>query len=302
MAGIPASGKMLINQFILFTFLEILKMLINQCVLFALFCRVSRRPGFQRKPKFYPAFFFKNFNFLFKSEMATVQNQQITSNNETFTQGVYNGFKIIIRNSDGYINASDVVKQINNRENTTKQIKTLFKSVQYQDFENRLKTILPGKILKYNLINNVNNNLRGSYVHPKLINFVCFWCSPSYALLVSEIMDSINEQNTTEMNKRIKDLQDKNNELKTQIVQDIGDQRENSKYIFIDKVDESTFKIVYDQKKKNKQHYKTFEVLASANVAKNTELKKYYIDKHKRTFNLSNLDKVIKIISANQTH
>ena len=231
--------------------------------------------------------------------MATVQNHQITSNNETFTQSVYNGFKIIIRNSDGYINASNVVKQINNRENTTKQIKTLFKSVQYQDFENRLRNILPGINLKYNLINDVNNNLRGSYVHPKLINFICFWCSPSYALLVSEIMDSINEQNTTLMNQRIKDLQDKNNELKTQIIQDIGDQRENSKYIFIDQVDDNTFKIVYDQKKKNKQHYKTFEVLASGNVAKNTELKKYYIDKHKRTFNLSNLEQVIKIISIN---
>lgn len=234
--------------------------------------------------------------------MATVQNQQITSNNETFTQSAYNGFKIIIRNSDGYINASDVVKQINNRENTTKQIKTLFKSVQYQDFENRLRNILQGKILKYNLINNVNNNLRGSYVHPKLINFVCFWCSPSYALLVSEIMDSINEQNTTKMNKLIQDLQEENNKLKSQVIKDIGDQRENSKYIFIDKIDENTFKIVYDQKKKNKQHYKTFEVLASGNVAKNTELKKYYIDKHKRTFNLSNLEQVIKIISANQTH
>lgn len=238
--------------------------------------------------------------------MATVQNQQITSNNETFTQSMYNGFKIIIRNSDGYINASNVVKQINDKENTTKQIKTLFKSVQYQDFENRLRNILlgkilPGKNLKYNL-NEVSKHLRGSYVHPKLINFVCFWCSPSYALLVSEIMDSINEQNTTEMNKRIKDLQDKNNELKNQIIQDIGDQRENSKYIFIDQVDDKTFKIVYDQKKKNKQHYRTFTVLASANIAKNTELKKYFIDKHKRTFNLSNLEQVIKIISANQTH
>ena len=234
--------------------------------------------------------------------MATVQNHQITSNNETFTQSVYNGFKIIIRNSDGYINASNVVKQINDRENTTKQIKTLFKSVQYQDFENRLRNILPDINLKYNLINDVNNNLRGSYVHPKLINFICFWCSPSYALLVSEIMDSINEQNTTKMNKLIQDLQNENNELKTQIIQDIGDQRENSKYIFIDQIDETTFKIVYDQKKKNKPHYKTFEVLASANIAKNTELKKYYIDKHRRTFNLSNLEQVIKIISINQTH
>ena len=66
--------------------------------------------------------------------------------------------------------------------------------------------------------------------------------------------------------------------------------------------DDNTFKIVYDQKKKNKPHYKTFEVLASANLAKNTELKKYYIDKHRRTFNLSNLEQVIKIISINQTH
>lgn len=234
--------------------------------------------------------------------MATVQNQQITSNNETFTQSVYNGFKIIIRNSDGYINASNVVKQINDKENTTKQIKTLFKSVQYQDFENALKTILPGKILKYNLLNGIFKYLRGSYVHPKIINFVCFWCSPTYALLVSEIMDSINEQNTTKMNELIQNLQDKNNKLKTQIIQDIGDQRENSKYIFIDQIDDNTFKIVYDQKKKNKPHYKTFEVLASANIAKNTELKKYYIDKHKRTFNLSNLEQVIKIISINQTH
>ena len=243
--------------------------------------------------------------------MSTVQNQKILCNNETFTLSVYNGFKIIIRDSDGYINASNIVKQINEQEKTKKQIKTLFKSVQYQDFEKALKNILPNKELKYNL-NNVNNILRGSYVHPKIINFVCFWCSPKYASLDGKIMDSINEQNTTEMNKRIKDLQDKNNELKTQIVQDIGDQRENSKYIFIDKVDENTFKIVYDQKKKNKQHYKTFTVLdskgirasglASANLAKNTELKKYYIDKHRRTFNLSNLEQVIKIISANQTH
>ena len=146
------------------------------------------------------------------------------------------------------------------------------------------------------------NDLSGTYMNKLLINYVCMWCSTRYLIKVNRIMDSINEQNTTEMNKRIKDLQDKNNELKTQIVQDIGDQRENSKYIFIDQIDDNTFKIVYDQKKKNKQHYKTFEVLASANLAKNTELKKYYIDKHRRTFNLSNLEPVIKIISINQTH
>ena len=83
--------------------------------------------------------------------MSTVQNQKILYKNETFTLSTYNGFKIIIRDSDGFINASYVVKQINDKEKTKKQIKTLFKSVQYQDFENYLKTILPGKELKYNL-------------------------------------------------------------------------------------------------------------------------------------------------------
>lgn len=231
--------------------------------------------------------------------MSTVQNQKIKSNNETFTLSTYNGFKIIIRDSDDYINASDVVKQINKKEKLTKQIKTLFKSVQYQDFENTLKNILSGKKLKYNLLNDYSKHLRGSYVHPKIINFVCMWCSPSYALLVSEIMDSINEQNTTVMNKLIKDLQEENNKLKSQVIPNIGDQLENSKYIFIDQIDEDTFKLIYDQKQIKNQHYKTFEVLASANVAKNTILKGYYLNKQSRTFKKENLNKVIEIIELN---
>ena len=233
--------------------------------------------------------------------MSTVQNHKILCNNETFTLSSYNGFKIIIRDSDGYINASNVVKQINDAEKTKKQIKTLFKSVQYQDFEKTLKTILPGKELKYNLLN-VKNNLRGSYVHPKIINFVCFWCSPTYALLVGEIMDSINEQNTTVMNQLIQNLQNENNTLRNQIVPDVGDSHTNSRFIFIDQVDDNTFKVVYDQKKRNKQHFRTFTVLASGNVAKNSELKRFYIDQHRRTFNSSDLGQVVEIISTNQIH
>ena len=112
-------------------------------------------------------------------------------------------------------------------------------------------------------------------------------------------MDSINEQNTTVMNELIKDLQDENNKLKTQSIQDIGDNLENSKYIFIDQVDEDTFKLIYDQKQIKNQHYKTFEVLASANIAKNTILKSFYTNGHKRTFKKENLNKVIEIIELN---
>ena len=118
------------------------------------------------------------------------------------------------------------------------------------------------------------------------------WCSMKYLIKVNEIMDSINEQNTTVMNQLIE-------ELKTQSIQDIGDNLENSKYIFIDQVDEDTFKLIYDQKQLKNQHYKTFEVLASANIAKNTILKTFYTNGHKRTFKKENLNKVIEIIELN---
>ena len=118
------------------------------------------------------------------------------------------------------------------------------------------------------------------------------WCSTKYLIKVNKIMDSINEQNTTVMNQLIE-------ELKNQTIPNIGDNLENSKYIFIDQVDEDTFKIVYDKKQLNQQHYKTFEVLASANVAKNTILKSFYTDGHKRTFKKENLNKVIEIIELN---
>ena len=226
---------------------------------------------------------------------------------DKFVKYVYNGFEIIINNEDKYFNASKIVTKYSH-----KKLNDYMRNKDFVEFSNEIKNVEHAEIPVSYFINNVSNEFKGTYLHPLFLNSVCEWINKKYAIKVAIIMKSINEQNTTEMNKRIKDLQDKNNELKTQIVQDIGDQRENSKYIFIDKVDENTFKIVYDQKKKNKQHYKTFEVLdsfgirafglASANVAKNTELKKYYIDKHKRTFNLSNLDKVIEIISANHLH
>ena len=220
-------------------------------------------------------------------------------NNVEYIVSTYNGFEIIVRKTDNYFNASKLIKKINELEHTNKKLKHLLENKTFKDLS---KEISMAGIPATDFNKDLPNDLSGTYMNKLLINYVCMWCSIRYLIQVNKIMDSINEQNTTVMNKIIQDLQDKNNNLKTQIIQDIGDQRENSKYIFIDQIDETTFKIVYDQKKKNKPHYKTFEVLASANIAKNSELKKYYIDKHKRTFNLSNLEQIIKIISINQTH
>lgn len=202
----------------------------------------------------------------------------------------YNGFKIIIRKTDNYFNASKLINNINRLEHTNKKIFHLLENRTFKDLAKEISTDGKNPI---DIQNNLSNDLSGTYMDKLLINYVCMWCSTKYLIKVNKIMDSINEQNTTVMNQLIE-------ELKSQAIQDIGDNLENSKYIFIDQVDEDTFKIVYDKKQLKQQHYKTFEVLAAPNIAKNTELKKFYTDGHKRTFKKENLNKVIEIIELNQ--
>lgn len=205
----------------------------------------------------------------------------------------YNGFEIVVRKSDNYFNASRLINNINKLEHTNKQIHHLLKNKTFNDLVKEIskdKNIPSSNII--DIQKKLPNDLSGTYMNKLLINYVCMWCSTKYLIKVNEIMDSINEQNTTVMNQLIE-------ELKTQTIPDIGDNLENSKYVFIDQVDEDTFKIVYDKKQLKQQHYKTFEVLASANVAKNTILKSFYTDGHKRTFKKENLNKVIEIIKLN---
>jgi hypothetical protein len=54
--------------------------------------------------------------------MAQVSTSKFISNNETFTTGSYNGLEILIRDIDGYVNATKLVHQINQKENKRKQL------------------------------------------------------------------------------------------------------------------------------------------------------------------------------------
>lgn len=211
-------------------------------------------------------------------------------NNNEFIISSYNGFEIITRKTDNYFNASKLINNINKLEHTNKKIKHLLENRTFKDLVKEISTDDKNPI---DIQNKLPNDLSGTYMNKLLINYVCMWCSTKYLIKVNKIMDSINEQNTTVMNQLIE-------ELKTQVIPDIGDQLENSKYIFIDQVDEDTFKIVYDKKQLKQQHYKTFEVLTAPNIAKNTILKDLYTDGHKRTFKKENLNKVIEIIELNK--
>ena len=216
---------------------------------------------------------------------------------DKFVKYVYNGFEIILNNEDKYFNASKIVTKYSH-----KKLNDYMRNKDFVEFSNEIKNIEPTGIPVSYFINNVSNDFKGTYLHPLFLNSVCEWINKKYAIKVAIIMKSINEQNTTVMNQLIQNLQNENNTLRNQIVPDIGDSHTNSRFIFIDQVDDNTFKIVYDQKKRNKQHFRTFTVLASSNLAKNSELKRFYIDQHRRTFNSSDLNQVIEIISTNQIH
>ena len=216
---------------------------------------------------------------------------------DKFVKYVYNGFEIILNNEDKYFNASKIVTKYSH-----KNLNDYMRNKDFVEFSNEIKNIEPTGIPVSYFINNVSNEFKGTYLHPLFLNSVCEWINKKYAIKVAIIMKSINEQNTTVMNQLIQNLQNENNTLRNQIVPDVGDSHTNSRFIFIDQVDDNTFKVVYDQKKRNKQHFRTFTVLASGNVAKNSELKRIYIDQHRRTFNSSDLNQVIEIISTNQIH
>ena len=220
-------------------------------------------------------------------------------NDVEYIISTYNGFEIIVRKSDNYFNASKLIKKINELEHSNKKLKHLLENKTFKDLSREISV---NGIQTTDTQLDLPNDLSGTYMNKLLINYVCMWCSIKYLIKVNKIMDSINDQNTTVMNQLIQNLQNENNALRNQIVPDIGDSHTNSRYIFIDQIDDNTFKIVYDQKKRNKEHYRTFTVLASANLAKNSELKRFYIDKHRRTFNISNLEQIIRIISINQIH
>ncbi|KAA6383972.1 MAG: hypothetical protein EZS28_020502 [Streblomastix strix] len=122
---------------------------------------------------------------------------QITSNDETFTKGSYNGFEIMIRDKDGYVNATKLVQQINEREHTTKELRNITRSPVFVEYKQYLQNISPFNLngpLCYLLPIVFMNDVRGTYVHKQLMNIICMKTSVKYLHYVTMIMDSINER------------------------------------------------------------------------------------------------------------
>ncbi|KAA6399671.1 MAG: hypothetical protein EZS28_004804 [Streblomastix strix] len=133
------------------------------------------------------------------SQAATPNLRKITSNNETITIDSYNGFEILIRDQDEYVNATKLVQLINEQGNIRKLLKNITSTQMYRDYKKFIqdksvgcKTIQPIQ-LEYQQINEYINEVRGTYVYKKLINIIYMKTSIKYLDIVTDIMDKINE-------------------------------------------------------------------------------------------------------------
>jgi hypothetical protein len=57
----------------------------------------------------------------------------LTSNDEIFITGTYNGFAILIRDNDGHVNASDLGHHLNQKANKRKELKSFVKETEFGD-------------------------------------------------------------------------------------------------------------------------------------------------------------------------
>ncbi|KAA6360960.1 MAG: hypothetical protein EZS28_043513 [Streblomastix strix] len=124
--------------------------------------------------------------------MTQVETASILQNDVQFINVSYNGMTILVRQSDGYINATQFCEQYG------KQFRSLIKYDKWKDYikaeseEGQPELNISGSFM-YIIDKGYANDLKGYYVHPILINYIAIWISPKYAVTVRKIMDSINE-------------------------------------------------------------------------------------------------------------
>lgn len=144
--------------------------------------------------------------------------------NADYGWGKYGEFKVLIRKSDGYINASKLCKDGgkllgNWIENKTSSIliEEVHRSIGIP-IDSLLCQVVQGP-----------NDLRGTYVHNALIPHIASWVSPKFAVKVSQIVNEFllreHRMEVRRLNQELDVKQDKIDEL----LVEVREQREESK-------------------------------------------------------------------------
>lgn len=114
--------------------------------------------------------------------------EHITGN---YYYGRYGTFNVIIDISSGYINATHLCNQTNNKNGTKKEFKHWKQNNTTTELINEISLSLG--ICRDDLFKLVTEGqtfgLRGSYVHPDLIPHIACWASPKFAIAVMKIVN-----------------------------------------------------------------------------------------------------------------
>ena len=125
-----------------------------------------------------------------------MSSQDILSNGEIFKLTTYNGISVLI-DSNGYFNASKICK-----DSGTK-FKDISKYKYWTDYlDEYLDEFADTQLIIKKL--EFSNDVKGVYIHPGLVNWLCMHLNYKYAIKVSKIMNILNEK-THENNSNLED-------------------------------------------------------------------------------------------------
>lgn len=203
---------------------------------------------------------------------------------EKFTRTGYNGISVLI-DSNGYYNASKICK-----DNKTKFL-NISRNDYWTSYIDELSYLL--KIEQVDLIRDrldLSKELRGTYIHKKLVNWLCEHVNLKYAIKVGEIMDAIDEKIKAEKSS----LEEEIEKLKRLAVPE----HTNNKMLRIMKISDGRYKLSGDSTRANDalpyEVIKTFIFPASMNVRRDLVSKKKI-----KKFMFSDLDDIVSYIRKN---
>ena len=215
-----------------------------------------------------------------------MNSQEIISNGETFKLTTYNGISVII-DSNGFYNASKICSD------NQKRFKDISRNnywIEYLDEISGVGDFSHTQLIVEKL--DFSNDVKGIYIHPKLVNYLCIHVNLDYAILVGEIMDLYNQkilENNSTLENEIKDLKELAVPKKT-----------NNKKLRIMKIEDNLYKISGDSSRSdNKLPYpviKTYVFASSMNVRQ-----KIIRDKVVKNFKFTDLEAFDNYIKSNFT-
>lgn len=106
------------------------------------------------------------------------ENIKIKKINDEYSYVKYGSYKLLVMNQNQYINATKMCREWD------KEFRHWKENNMSKELIKELALSIKTKEKNLILIPNVDNKIRGSYVHPLLITHIACWCGPNFAIKI----------------------------------------------------------------------------------------------------------------------